>query len=156
MSGVKRTTSAKVRLRSLLNQTDNRTCADCSLEIQSGPNIGVFLCLKCCGVHRSLGPHISKVLSVTLDEWSDEEIEAMIEVGGNSAANSIYEAYITEGYKKPGPNASNDERSRFIKLDFRQFTISQFEYFFLTYIRCCMCSKTIFHLPAFCGYTLLG
>ncbi|MBA0594737.1 hypothetical protein Gorai_011631 [Gossypium raimondii] len=39
----------------------------------------------------------------------------MIEVGGNSSANSIYEAYIPEGYTKPGPNASNDERRKFIK-----------------------------------------
>ncbi|KAE8710976.1 ADP-ribosylation factor GTPase-activating protein AGD12 [Hibiscus syriacus] len=122
MSGVKRATSAKVRLRSLLNQTDNRTCADCGASDPkwASANIGVFLCLKCCGVHRSLGTHISKVLSVALDEWSDEEIEAMIEVGGNSAANSIYEAHITEGYTKPGPNASNDERRRFIRAKYEQ------------------------------------
>lgn len=117
MSGVKKSTSAKIKLRGLLNQSDNRTCADCGAPDPkwASANIGVFLCLKCCGVHRSLGTHISKVLSVALDEWSDEEIDAMIEVGGNSSANSIYEAYIPEGYTKPGPNASNDERRKFIK-----------------------------------------
>ncbi|GMI81912.1 ARF-GAP domain 12 [Hibiscus trionum] len=117
MSGVKRASSAKVRLRSLLTQADNRTCADCGAPDPkwASANIGVFLCLKCCGVHRSLGTHISKVLSVALDEWSDEDIDAMIEVGGNSAANSIYEACISDGYTKLGPNASNDERRRFIR-----------------------------------------
>lgn len=117
MNGVKKSTSAKIKLRGLLNQSDNRTCADCGAPDPkwASANIGVFLCLKCCGVHRSLGTHISKVLSVALDEWSDEEIDAMIEVGGNSSANSIYEAYIPEGYTKPGPNASNDERRKFIK-----------------------------------------
>lgn len=29
-------------------------------------NIGVFICLKCCGVHRSLGTHISKVTTPRL------------------------------------------------------------------------------------------
>ncbi|KAI3737383.1 hypothetical protein L2E82_27384 [Cichorium intybus] len=33
-----------------------------------------------------------QVLPVTLDAWSDHEIDAMIEVGGNASANSIYEA----------------------------------------------------------------
>ncbi|GMI92006.1 ARF-GAP domain 12 [Hibiscus trionum] len=122
MSGVTRATSAKVRLRGLLNQADNRTCADCGAPDPkwASVNIGVFLCLKCCGVHRSLGTHISKVLSVALDEWSDEEIESMIEVGGNSSANSIYESYKPEGYKKPGPNSSNDERRRFIRSKYEE------------------------------------
>ncbi|KAI3839453.1 hypothetical protein MKX03_017714, partial [Papaver bracteatum] len=60
-------------------------------------NIGVSLCLKCCGVHRSLGTYISKVLSVTLDDWSDEEIESMIKVGGKFSVNSIYVASIPDG-----------------------------------------------------------
>ncbi|XP_022714480.1 ADP-ribosylation factor GTPase-activating protein AGD12-like isoform X1 [Durio zibethinus] len=117
MSGVKKPTSANGRLKSLLNQTDNRICADCSAPDPkwASANIGVFICLKCCGVHRSLGAHISKVLSVALDEWSDDEIDAMIEVGGNSSANAIYEAYIPEGCSKPGPDASNGERRRFIR-----------------------------------------
>ncbi|XVF23104.1 hypothetical protein REPUB_Repub13aG0009000 [Reevesia pubescens] len=117
MSGVTKPTSANGRLKSLLNQTDNRICADCGAPDPkwASANIGVFICLKCCGVHRSLGTHISKVLSVALDEWSDDEIDAMIEVGGNSSANAIYEAYIPEGYSKPGPDACNDERRRFIR-----------------------------------------
>lgn len=57
-----------------------------------------------------------QVLSVTLDEWSDDEIDAMVEVGGNASANSIYEAYIPEGISKPGPDASHEQRSKFIRL----------------------------------------
>ena len=38
-------------------------------------NIGVFLCIRCGGLHRALGTHISKVKSVTLDKWTDEQVE---------------------------------------------------------------------------------
>ncbi|MBA0869462.1 hypothetical protein Goshw_028244 [Gossypium schwendimanii] len=109
--------AANGRLKNLMNQTDNRICADCGAPDPkwASANIGVFICLKCCGVHRSLGARISKVLSVQLDDWSDEDIDAMIEVGGNSSANAIYEAYIPEGYSKPGPDSTHDERSRFIR-----------------------------------------
>ncbi|XP_076960602.1 ADP-ribosylation factor GTPase-activating protein AGD12-like isoform X1 [Bidens hawaiensis] len=105
------------RLKELVQQRDNRTCADCGAPDPkwASANIGVFICLKCCGVHRSLGVHISKVLSVTLDAWSDAEIDAMIEVGGNASANSIYEAYIPKGISKPGPNATQDHRYNFIR-----------------------------------------
>ncbi|KAG9152554.1 hypothetical protein Leryth_026809 [Lithospermum erythrorhizon] len=105
------------RLNDLLHQSDNRQCADCSAPDPkwASANIGVFICLKCCGVHRGLGSHISKVLSVTLDEWSDDEVDAMIEVGGNDSANSIYEAYLPEGVSKPGPDASHGARAKFIR-----------------------------------------
>jgi hypothetical protein len=53
---------------------------------------------------------------VTLDEWSNDEIDAMMEVGGNASANSIYEAYIPEGYTKPGPDGSHEQREKFIRL----------------------------------------
>ncbi|KAL3522852.1 hypothetical protein ACH5RR_015686 [Cinchona calisaya] len=116
-SGLGRPSSGKRRLKDLLLQSDNRVCADCCAPDPkwASANIGVFICLKCCGVHRSLGTHISKVLSVTLDEWSDDEIDAMIEVGGNASANSIYEAYIPEGVSKPGPDSSHEARSKFIR-----------------------------------------
>lgn len=112
-----RPSSSKRRLKDLLLQSDNRVCADCGAPDPkwASANIGVFICLKCCGVHRSLGTHISKVLSVTLDEWSDDEVDGMVEVGGNASANSIYEAYIPEGVSKPTPDAGHEQRSSFIR-----------------------------------------
>ncbi|KAM7259388.1 hypothetical protein ACFE04_015129 [Oxalis oulophora] len=114
---LRRPVSSKRKLKDLLLKADNRTCADCSAPDPkwASANIGVFICLKCCGVHRSLGTHISKVLSVTLDDWSDDEIDAMVEVGGNTSANSIYEAFLPEGVRKPGPDAGHEERSKFIR-----------------------------------------
>ncbi|CAN0874895.1 ADP-ribosylation factor GTPase-activating protein AGD12, partial [Linum grandiflorum] len=109
--------TARRKLRDFLQQSDNRNCADCGAPDPkwASANIGVFLCLKCCSVHRSLGTHISKVLSVSLDDWAEEEIDSIIEVGGNAAANSIYEAHIPEGVSKPKPDASHDERSKYIR-----------------------------------------
>eukprot|EP00262_Sarcandra_glabra_P003611 TRINITY_DN1434_c0_g2_i1.p1 TRINITY_DN1434_c0_g2~~TRINITY_DN1434_c0_g2_i1.p1 ORF type:complete len:343 (+),score=67.88 TRINITY_DN1434_c0_g2_i1:138-1166(+) len=105
------------RLKELLFKSENRICADCGAPDPkwASANIGVFICLKCCGVHRSLGTHISKVLSVTLDDWSDDEIDSMIEVGGNSSANSIYEAFIPERFSKIRPDSSYEERFNFIR-----------------------------------------
>ncbi|KAH6774948.1 Calcium-dependent ARF-type GTPase activating protein family [Perilla frutescens var. hirtella] len=116
-SALGRPSSGKRRLKDLLGQSDNRVCADCAAPDPkwASTNIGVFLCLKCCGVHRSLGGNISKVMSVTLDDWVDEDIESMIEVGGNASANSIYEGYLPDGVTKPQPDASHEERTKFIK-----------------------------------------
>lgn len=52
---------------------------------------------------------------MTLDEWSDEEVDSMIEIGGNASANSIYEAFVPDTCSKPGPDVSHDQRMRFIR-----------------------------------------
>ncbi|XP_020523915.1 ADP-ribosylation factor GTPase-activating protein AGD12 isoform X3 [Amborella trichopoda] len=56
-----------------------------------------------------------RVLSVSLDDWTDDQIDSMIEVGGNSSANAIYEASIPAGFSKPGPDSGYEERSHFIR-----------------------------------------
>ncbi|KAG5032442.1 hypothetical protein JHK85_016424 [Glycine max] len=57
----------------------------------------------------NLNVHALGVLSVTLNGWSSYGINATIEVGGNSSANSIYEANFLEGYTKPRPDASHEQ-----------------------------------------------
>jgi hypothetical protein len=66
----------------------NRNCADCDdpKPDWASINLGVFICLACSGVHRSLGVHISQVRSVTLDRWRLEDIEAM-KLRGNAIVN---------------------------------------------------------------------
>lgn len=89
-------------LANLLLEEDNKFCADCQSK---GPrwaswNIGVFICIRCAGIHRNLGVHISRVKSVNLDQWTQEQIQCMQEMG-NGKANRLYEAYLPETFRRP-------------------------------------------------------
>ncbi|KAL7044030.1 hypothetical protein ACKWTF_001746 [Chironomus riparius] len=80
----------------------NGFCVDCD-----GPspewaslNLGVLICIECSGIHRNMGSHISKVRSLTLDEWPPSHLAVMLSIG-NSLSNSVWEAN-TRGQAKPG------------------------------------------------------
>nr|DAD42703.1 TPA_asm: hypothetical protein HUJ06_000933 [Nelumbo nucifera] len=105
------------RLEELMNQPGNRICADCGSPEPKwvSLNHGIFICIKCSGVHRSLGAHISKVLSVKLDLWTDDQVDLMVALGGNTTVNMKYEAFLQD-IKKPRPDSSIEERSDFISL----------------------------------------
>lgn len=100
MSHNKSTTATaknKAILQELLNDEYNKHCADC--KVARNPrwaswNLGVFICIRCSGIHRSLGTHISRVKSVDLDSWTDEQTESMVK-WGNKRANSLWEANLS-------------------------------------------------------------
>ncbi|GAA0187035.1 GTPase-activating protein [Lithospermum erythrorhizon] len=112
----------KVRLVKLLSEGGNDICADCGSPDPKWVsfNLGVFICIKCSGVHRSLGVHISKVLSVNLDDWTSEQVDILMELGGNRVVNMKFEACLPENFDKPKLDASIEERTDFIRKKYEQ------------------------------------
>ncbi|KAH9939047.1 ArfGap-domain-containing protein [Epithele typhae] len=101
-------------LRELLKLPDNKTCADCKRNDPrwASWNLGVFLCIRCSGVHRSMGTHISKVKSVDLDVWTPEQM-ASIQKWGNRRANAYWEAHLRQGHVPPDHKMDSYIRSKY-------------------------------------------
>jgi len=90
-------------------------CADCNDPHPKWAEIdrGILICLQCSGVHRSLGTHVSKVRSITLDKWTQEMVDNMKE--SNIAFNKVYEYHVDKKYMKPTSKTRRDIRSKYIK-----------------------------------------
>ena len=90
-SATKQNELHRLILTRILNEEGNRVCADCNERMPrwASWSLGIFFCLKCSGVHRSLGVHISKVKSVNLDTWTRDQVNH-IAARGNVWANKYY------------------------------------------------------------------
>uniref|UniRef100_H2UKC4 ArfGAP with RhoGAP domain, ankyrin repeat and PH domain 2 n=1 Tax=Takifugu rubripes TaxID=31033 RepID=H2UKC4_TAKRU len=100
----------------------NRSCADCRAPQPewASINLGVVICKKCAGQHRSLGPSISKVRSLKLDSsiWSNELVELFLEVG-NMHANSFWAANLPLE-EEIHSGALAEQRATFIRRKYRE------------------------------------
>ncbi|KAI0358870.1 ArfGap-domain-containing protein [Trametes cingulata] len=111
----KATTERHARtLRELLKRPENKACADCKRNDPrwASWNLGVFLCIRCSGIHRSMGTHISKVKSVDLDVWTPEQM-ASIQKWGNRRANLYWEAHLRAGHVPPDHKMESYIRSKY-------------------------------------------
>ncbi|XP_035477553.2 arf-GAP with GTPase, ANK repeat and PH domain-containing protein 1 isoform X2 [Scophthalmus maximus] len=107
-------------LQSIRSIRGNGHCADCEAQNPdwASLNLGALICIECSGIHRNLGTHLSRVRSLDLDEWPLELIRVMSAIG-NELANSVWEANA-QGRLKPGPDASREERERWIRAKYEQ------------------------------------
>jgi len=101
-------------LRDLVKRQDNKVCADCKRNDPrwASWNLGVFLCIRCSGIHRGMGTHISKVKSVDLDVWTPEQMES-IQKWGNRLANLYWEAHLKPGHIPPEHKMESFIRSKY-------------------------------------------
>ncbi|EEQ88761.2 ARF GTPase activator [Blastomyces dermatitidis ER-3] len=95
----------------------NCWCADCgslSKVEWVSINLGIVLCIECSGIHRSLGTHISKIRSLTLDihSFSNDIVEILLQVG-NRVSNMIWESRLDPPLK-PTAQSTREQRLKFI------------------------------------------
>lgn len=95
----------------------NKICADCGSESKVdwvSINLGIVICIECSGIHRSLGTHITKVRSLTLDvtSFTPDIIEILLTIG-NRVSNMVWEARLDRAVK-PAPTSTREQRLHFI------------------------------------------
>ena len=95
----------------------NATCADCmtsdpvhhpNTPAWGSTNLGSLFCIRCSGVHRKLGAHITKVLSIRIDSWTEVQLTLM-ETLGNDAVNAELEVEVPPNVEKPDLAVSSME-----------------------------------------------
>ncbi|KIH47429.1 putative GTP-ase activating protein, partial [Ancylostoma duodenale] len=100
-------------LLEMLKEEENKYCADCQAKTPrwAAWNLGVFICIRCAGIHRNLGVHISKVYEHSLpdhfrrsmaDHQMEQFIRAKYEQKRYMLPNFVYPRVDVNDLPKPG------------------------------------------------------
>lgn len=126
-------------LKLLQENISNCKCADCNSPNPEwcSINFGIVICIECSGIHRSLGTHITKVRSLTLDVVTfTPDLVDLIKKIGNDIANAYWEARLDENedldstgkkWAKPSPTDDRNVKLKYITAKYadRKFLLSQ-------------------------------
>ncbi|PMB65096.1 hypothetical protein BM221_009284 [Beauveria bassiana] len=102
-------------IKNLLKLEANKICSDCKKNKHprwASWNLGVFICIRCSGIHRGMGTHISRVKSVDLDSWTDEQLQSVLR-WGNARANKYWEAKLAAGHAPSEAKIENFIRTKY-------------------------------------------
>ncbi|KAI0602003.1 hypothetical protein F4775DRAFT_537915 [Biscogniauxia sp. FL1348] len=102
-------------IKSLLKLEPNKICADCKRNKHprwASWNLGVFICIRCSGIHRGMGTHISRVKSVDLDSWTDEQLQSILR-WGNARSNKYWESKLAAGHVPSEAKIENFIRTKY-------------------------------------------
>ncbi|KAI9314962.1 hypothetical protein BX666DRAFT_1965134 [Dichotomocladium elegans] len=104
-------------LLELLKLPGNDRCADCNSRNPrwASYSLGIFLCIRCAGLHRKMGTHVSRVKSITMDEWSLEQIDMMRKGGGNDKVNLTVNPHPDRNTIPVGDDEGDRALERFIR-----------------------------------------
>ncbi|MCJ1312295.1 hypothetical protein MMC25_005969 [Agyrium rufum] len=97
-------------IKGLLKLEGNKSCAD--YPRWASWNLGIFVCIRCSGIHRGMGTHISRVKSVDLDAWTDEQLQSVMK-WGNTRANKYWEAKLSQGHVPSEAKIENFIRTKY-------------------------------------------
>lgn len=108
----------------------NCFCADCGSDAKVdwvSINFGMTLCIECGGIHRSLGTHITKLRSMTLDfkAFTDDVVELILRLG-NSMGNAIFETKLDKA-ERLKPTSTREQRLKSITAKYvdRAYVLNQ-------------------------------
>ncbi|MCJ1397478.1 hypothetical protein MMC11_000671 [Xylographa trunciseda] len=97
-------------IKSLLKLDGNKSCADCKRNKRISA-VGK-LEFGCSGIHRGMGTHISRVKSVDLDAWTDDQLQSVLR-WGNARANKYWEAKLAPGHVPSEAKIENFIRTKY-------------------------------------------
>ncbi|KAF2142134.1 uncharacterized protein K452DRAFT_308522 [Aplosporella prunicola CBS 121167] len=94
----------------------NDRCADCGARNPGWASwsLGIFICMRCATLHRKLGTHISKVKSLSMDSWNNEQVDYMKRTG-NVNSNRVYNPNNTKAQIPVDVDEVDGAMERFIR-----------------------------------------
>lgn len=111
-------------LKDIINSRDNSNkCGECGATFPTwaSVNLGLFLCGRCASLHRNLGEEISIVKSLTLDQWTDSDLDNMASIGNRKARK------FWNPKKEPFPYDDDDKDEIFLFLR-NKYVVGKFRY----------------------------